>query len=386
MKKNAWKLKISFLMIFIFTLACQTVTGAPADEQIDETATRIPPTAVNTAVEPTKAVSTESGSGQESLPSFVWDAPEDCLDGETYHAESTLCYRDDGSAEPLFLSRMDGVLDYAEDESSEEDLLDDEYILVKYEVNGNQISSPEYENVQDSLKPLQEDTKTQQDIWQYYAVMIPQEARSFLTDYIVLTDGYGGGLAAVEQSREDPKAWMLNVDIADAGDIEELTFTLIHEYGHLLTLNAEQVDINEYIFTHPDDEDAYFEAVDSCETYFTGEGCLQTSSYFYHFYNEFWRDVYNEWDELQYIEDDDEYYEAMDAFYMKYEDQFVTDYAVTNPGEDIAETWAFFVTQPKPAGNTVAEKKVLFFYRFPELVKLRNEIIARSYSRMIRMK
>ena len=377
MKKISWQLKILFLAIFVLTLACQTVMGVPADEQGQETL--VSPADVSVAIP------TEASVGQESVPTAVGDAPEDCLDGESYHAESALCYRDDGSAEPLFLSRMDGVFDYAEDEYPEEELLDDEYVLVKYDVAGNQLFSPEYEDVDADLKPLQQDVETQRRIWRYYAAMIPLDARSFLTDYIVITDGYGGSLAAVEQSPDDPSSWMLNVDIADAGNLEELTFTLIHEFGHLLTLNASQVDLNEQVFENPDDEEAYLNAVESCDTYFTGEGCAKPSSYFYAFYDEFWRELYAEWDELQYIEDDDEYYDAMDAFYLRYEDRFVTDYAITNPGEDIAESWAFFITQPKPDGDTVAEKKVLFFYQYPELVRLRDEIIARSYSRMIRM-
>lgn len=130
---------------------------------------------------------------------------------------------------------------------------------------------------------------------------------------------------------------------------------------------------------------SYFDAEESCSTYFTGEGCAKADSYFYLFFDSFWRDFYDEWNEIQYIEDDDEYYEALDNFYFEYEDHFVTDYAATNPGEDIAETWAFFVTQSKPDGDTIAEEKMLFFYQFPELVQLREQIIARTYSRMIRM-
>ncbi len=52
--------------------------------------------------------------------------------------------------------------------------------------------------------------------------------------------------------------------------------------------------------------------------------------------------------------------------------------------EDIAESWTHFVLQPKPAGDTVSEKKVLFFYDFPELVELREEIVARTFSRLRR--
>ena len=49
------------------------------------------------------------------------------------------------------------------------------------------------------------------------------------------------------------------------------------------------------------------------------------------------------------------------AFYQKYKDQFVDDYAVTDPNEDIAETWAFFVLSPKPQGDTIADQKIVVF-------------------------
>ncbi len=69
------------------------------------------------------------------------------------------------------------------------------------------------------------------------------------------------------------------------------------------------------------------------------------------------------------------YYEKLDDFYYKYEDQFLTDYAVTHPAEDIAESFGFFVFAEKTTGDSIAEQKILFFYQFPELVKLRTEIL-----------
>ena len=62
----------------------------------------------------------------------------------------------------------------------------------------------------------------------------------------------------------------------------------------------------------------------------------------------------------------------------------MTDYAATNPGEDIAESFTSFVMEPKPDGDTIAEEKVLFFYEYPELVQLRAEIVGRVYSRFRR--
>lgn len=314
-----------------------------------------------------------------SLP--AGDMNGDCTGAESYHADSDLCYLDNGQAIPLFADLMDGVTDIEVDEK----LLDDEYVLVTYVVNGNSISSPSYESVDSNLTSYQNDTAKQEMIWDYYTAMIPKEARTVLVGYKVISDGQGGSLAMVEQSPDDPNEWVLNVDIADTKDMRDLTYTLIHEYGHILTLNETQIDINEDIFYNPDDEALYADAEESCSTYFPGEGCAKGSSYIYRFYNEFWSDIYDEWSETQYIDDDDAYYEALDNFYYKYEDQFVTDYAATNVAEDIAEAWTFFIITEEPAGDTIAEEKILFFYQFPELVALREEIVARTYSRMIRM-
>ncbi len=372
-KKNTWQSKLFLVVLALTLIACEAVTGiADEDPYWDE--------------EPSVSEQSgdEYGSDTESSPSLsVGDVDETCLEGETYHTENGLCYLDDGEADALFTDWMRGVTEYGDD--FEEDLLDNEYVLVTYAIDGNEINSPEYENVSSDLIDEQDDEALQESVWDFYAAMIPEDWRNFISHYVVMTDGLGGTLAAVEQNPNDPYTWMLNVDIADTEDLRELTFTLIHEYGHLLTLNQEEVDVDEYVFNNPDDEDAYYEAADNCDTYFTGEGCAYSDSYFYLFYDEFWSDIYAEWDEIQYIEDEDEYYAALDEFYFARENEFVTDYAVTNPGEDIAESWAFFVTQAKPAGNTIAEKKVLFFYQFPELVTLRTEIVARTYSRMIRM-
>ncbi len=323
-------------------------------------------------------------SQPESAPPVApSDSNDACQGNESYHAENGLCYLDNGQAIPLFVDLMDGVVEASA--NAEENLLDDEYVLVTYAVNGDEISSPSYESVSSDLESYQNDTATQETIWKYYTGMIPADARELLVGYKVITDGQGGSLAMVEQSPDDPTEWLLNVDIADTNDLRDLTYTLIHEYGHLLTLNENQINIDEDIFYNPDDEDLYAAAETSCATYFPGEGCAKSDSYINLFYEKFWAGIYDEWSETQYIEDDYAYYEALDNFYYKYEDQFVTDYAATNTGEDIAESWTFFIISDKPSGNTIAEEKILFFYQFPELVQLREEIVARTYSRMIRM-
>ena len=85
--------------------------------------------------------------------------------------------------------------------------------------------------------------------------------------------------------------------------------------------------------------------------------------------------IYDEWNEINLEENDDLYYERLDDFYYKYQDQFLTDYAATHPAEDIAESFSFFVFSEMPAGDTIAEQKILFFYNYPELVALRTNIL-----------
>ncbi|HSG45773.1 MAG TPA: hypothetical protein VLA72_21730 [Anaerolineales bacterium] len=247
--------------------------------------------------------------------------------------------------------------------------------IVTYTVNGDQLSDPYYEDVTNDLQDEQDDSSTHEFVWEYFTALIPADKRTFIAEYSITTDGVDNTLAAVTQTYNDPKEWVLEVDILDINDTYTLTFTLVHEFGHLLTLNAEQVPPSERVFNNPDNSDIYESERADCLEYFPGEGCSIASSYINVWHDQFWVDIYDEWDEINYAEDDDTYYEMLDDFYYKYEDQFVTDYAATTPEEDIAESWSFFVLAPKPTGNSIADQKVLFFYDYPEFVQLREEIL-----------
>ncbi len=255
---------------------------------------------------------------------------------------------------------------------------DSETYLVTYMVSGDDIIRPSFEDVPADLVNAQQDTEAHQRIWKYYASLIPAEYRADLQEFSIMTDGQDEILAAVAQTYTDPYKWGLEVDIADSQDYYYFTFTLVHEFAHLLTLGPQQVPPSQAIFDNPEDNDIYNNEVAACPNFFPGEGCSNTDSYINAFYNQFWADIYDEWNEINLEENDDRYYEKLDGFYYKYEDQFLTDYAVTHPAEDIAESFAFFVYSPKPAGDTIAEQKILFFYNYPELVTLRDHILSNT--------
>jgi hypothetical protein len=165
------------------------------------------------------------------------------------------------------------------------------------------------------------------------------------------------------------------VDFADSKQKTSLTFTLIHEFGHLLTLNPDQVDVSLRVYRNPNDEDIYQQEVKACKQYFTGEGCSKPDSYINTFFDRFWPDIYAEWQTIDQEENQQTHDNMLDNFYKTYQDQFVSDYAPTSPSEDIAETFAFFVLSPKPEATSIANEKILFFYEYPELVELRMQIL-----------
>ena len=221
----------------------------------------------------------------------------------------------------------------------------------------------------DGLDPV-DDPDAEREIVARFEQLIPEEWRSRIVSIELETDGPEGIVAAVEPTTGNLSEWTLYVDPADAG--YELDTTLIHEFAHVMTLNETQLDAQ---FVWSDRE--YEEAAESCPTYFTGEGCALSGSYIAEFVDLFWDPIMGEFEAIEDARSQWEWEEAMRDFYDRYADHFVSDYAATNPAEDISESFTAFVLAPElPDGDTVAEQKVLFFARFDELVELREAIRA----------
>lgn len=296
---------------------------------------------------------------------------DDCFDDEYFDEADQMCYLNDEAAEvgdrgiagwlgTVASDILDNGISFSDGENAE--------ILVRYAVDGDTLGTPEVE-IEDELA---NDSAAHLALWNEFAALIPATFRRDITYFGVFTDGMDGTLAFVEPNEAAPTTWIIVLDPADSVNKDDFIYTLIHEYGHVLTLNDRQVPFDETAYFDESGE-AALDAEDACGTFFTGEGCAQSTSYISAFFDRFWHDIY---DELPYPDEDgfvDE--DELDDFYSRYADRFVTDYAATNPGEDITESWTHFVLNEKPAGTTVAEQKILFFYDYPELVELRQEIL-----------
>jgi hypothetical protein len=253
--------------------------------------------------------------------------------------------------------------------------------LAKYMVTGDTLGAPVLEPTSDrKLKLFQDDTASQQKMWANWAAMFPPAQRALIREFNIFTDGVDDLLAFVEPNANDPSQWNLWLDIQDAKDSTELLFTFVHEFGHLVTLNASQVPPDLDVILS-DDVRVVEQAAARCATYFPHEGCSLENSYINLFYEKFWRGTEREWRRRTNAGRD---VQGIFDYYSANASWFVTDYAAKNPNEDIAEAWTAFVLQPKPSGKTIADQKILFFYRFPELVQLRAQILARTYTQFRR--
>ena len=333
---------IWILALLLVSLACRTATTLI----IPDTPTPVPTATVLPTLTPTLL----------PTPTVIFEAACPSLLEEILQA---------GTAEQIV------IIDRSDQNFKEQDST----TLVNYEVKGDQLTGPRIQPVPEELKTKQKDRIAHETIWNYFASIIPSEARTEVSEFSIFTDGVGNHLAAVGPIFSDPTQWILQVDILDSENYSNLTYTLIHEEGHLITLNAEQVTPSMAIFKHPDNKAIYEQEVSACPQYFTGEGCSTPDAYINEFYNRFWIDLYADWQPIN-VETDEAVRDAMlEDFYKIYEDQFLTKYAATSPSEDIAESWAFFVLSPKPELNSIANEKILFFYEYPELVQLRTRIL-----------
>ncbi len=239
------------------------------------------------------------------------------------------------------------------DDPSNDDV--EEGSLTLYAVTEDAISKIKDYHAAQHLLVYQQDYNKHFQMWDFVTRLLPLEERDKISQFEVF---YGDGelLGYVTPINEDDLSkWKFGLAIDAAEELDQInfqdlfTYVTIHEYGHVLTLNDEQVRVTS-------------EA--SCNTYYTGEGCSNGNAYINCLFDLGWKDIYDEFDENN-----------PEAFYEKYKDRFVSDYAATNPGEDIAEVFAFFIIQEdKPDASTIANQKIRMLYEFPELVTLRNQI------------
>lgn len=250
---------------------------------------------------------------------------------------------------------------------------DGEIIIATYKVSGETITLRDLPPLPARYKRLQQDTALHEEIWALITNVIPGTHQEEVTSFTLFTDGIGGTLGAMSHSL-DPQEWTIEMDIMDADDPTDLITTLIHETAHLLSLHNSQVETYLPLYENPDDMEAFVRGEEACRTYFLAEGCSHPGSYLNLFYERYWRSLFDEWQAIHQESKETKRENLLMRFYKRHDGEFVSRYAVTSPEEDIAETFLYYVLTSLPAGDNLAEQKILFFDEFPELASLRADI------------
>jgi len=215
------------------------------------------------------------------------------------------------------------------------------------------------------------DDRLASDYWGEIFRILPNDLlRKHVTSLRLFTDGKANDMAGMNQLDETNANWQIDIDVTDMdiysedkNHIVDYSHTLIHEFGHLLSLNKTQIS--------PTND----ELEDSDKGYLTAEGYALKGSYLSEFVAAFWVDKLYEWDKIDAIRNENRKQRKLSQFYVNNKTDFLTDYAAEAPEEDLAESWTFFVLSDKQKlTDEIKLQKVNFFYQFEELVELRNEI------------
>jgi len=208
-------------------------------------------------------------------------------------------------------------------------------VLASYQVAGGQAEIADPEDAR---------------VWDFLCSILPLSARKKIAEFNLFTDGTSNILAYTSPIMADGKAdntrFAMNIDYYDVydengeqRDWSKLTYTILHEYGHVLLEDDTQIDLTVGKSTH--DPKGFI------------EGSFRKA-----FYDRFWKGI-------------------GDSAVCDYEENstnYVSRYGANYFQEDIADTFAIFILAEKPQGSTVAEEKLRLFWDDPAMTALRETI------------
>lgn len=213
------------------------------------------------------------------------------------------------------------------------DFYDGNFLAIYRVVNGSDISLAEGRG-----------GAVDERVWELFETIAGSR---FINDYVQefrIYDDFDAPHAGFVYPRDERgEEWILAINLEDVDFQSQLGRAalyelLIHEYAHLL--------FEEYRDERED------------------------------FFAEFWdRSDYRHASRVEYASGEDEVWNLLDDYFADHEDEFVSAYATTNEHEDIAESFAFFVLEERPARELdEVDEKLLFFYQFDDFVHTRDRV------------
>jgi hypothetical protein len=244
--------------------------------------------------------------------------------------------------------------------------------LVYYDIKDGQLGDPEFLHVPDTFKAFQQDTAAHRVLWDYASSLLPSSQKKWIDQFVIFSSSsYSGWVAPAGANQDDRSRWTLGMELNYAQNPIDVTYTLVHEYGHLITLNTDQIPASDFYY-------GWYQNTAVCKQFLSPDGCSTPDSYVNRFYDLFWKDIFEEWQvdvDRPVVNSSEEIRVLVEKFYDKHPELFVRDYAATNLYEDMAESFMLFVLSPRPSGDSIVDQKIRFFYDYPELVSVRQQMI-----------
>lgn len=214
--------------------------------------------------------------------------------------------------------------------------------LATFEVNVNDLK---LEN--GNISSSEEDTS--KAAFERFKSIIPENWRKNINKYEIVRED--SPLGAYVKRENKIMTFGINLNLFEKSPEPIQNYVFIHEFGHLFSFDNSQHIEN-------------VKRVDDLVTF-------KEDSYLKEFYNSFWKNAPKNW-----IVNYKKQQKDVDEFYKLNRDKFITAYAVNNIYEDFADSFAFFVLEECPIdSDRDVDKKLKFFYQYPELVLLRLEIL-----------
>lgn len=292
----------------------------------------------------------DEGDNQSIVYETDADAPQDCSSYEKYDPERKVCSYEctDENECSQIQKQIDDELDTWTDSLEK----DKEPVAEKQISNDSQAEASYSVNTGEKIALKNgKDSAEYRKIWDDIAALSPDAlSDKYIETYEIFNSPSDDTLAFVDDEDQNGK-WRVAVNLAGhkSSTEQEQKTTLIHELGHIISLNSAQVNSNI--------------SAESCKNFYLDEGCANSDSYINNFKNKFWKGVTKQ--------DYDE-------------NKFVTDYATTNEVEDLAESFAFFVLGKKENADTEKQEKINFFYNYPDLVSIRDSMRAALAHNIVR--
>jgi hypothetical protein len=188
--------------------------------------------------------------------------------------------------------------------------------------------------------------------------ILPDQYEDHIDELVIFTGGNQEVGAYVETQVPYTKDWRYAVRVTEVTEDPESaasTELMVHEFVHIFSLDQ--------VFQKG-------RLARDCHPYFADKVCYTADSYLGQFVEQFWST--SMLDRLQVVKNQGE--AAQTDFYSRNKSQFVSEYAATDPAEDFAESFVWYVYGDRAPRGSIAATKIAYFDRFSSLRELAEEI------------